>query len=1314
MTIDERLSKKSDAVYSAENQVDHTGINTLLKNSFIKTPFGTIQFNQWKLKGIKNNIKITIANSNWSIYTIGENGIRVTNIFEGIDLELKFSRGSIKSNFIIRENNYAEYESLVFEDEFVSNTDGFFVFANGQNASKGIGELLYKNAAESVLEIGTALIFPMGFEKEKSINAEYTIAENKMGIIIPMTWIIENLSQNTPLIIDPTVTSSNTLAQNQIGGSGYNATCFNGFCSYNLSVPTPANATITDVQWSFNYRAQGGCWLSEGAVTFYYGTCRSPSASNFYWYCNNPSGGTCTGTNLSIINDITSCLPTPSCTPQNLNFTMRFHRCYDSGDCSNSCIGKDSPWTMTITGRTLEYTNATPITLSNTTICQGGTITASTAASFGIPPYTYNWSLNSSMIPSNGSSSSSVFNFPNPGSFTIYSTITDACGTVISSSRNITVTAGPTINASPNPPTICPGQGTGLTLTSTTSNINYSWTSTMNGVGGATNGSGIGSGTNSFLFVYQILTNNTTATGNVIYTITGAVSNGCSNSATVIVTVNANPTINGATTLCINATSQLTGSGTPAISNPWTSSNTGVATVSSTGLVTGIASGTTTITYTNSVGCSTTLTVTISDILDWANLQFPGSGTICEGGTYTIYGQLYNTGVINTPNPGQETGVTVEFGYSSSNTNPTTWTNWSTGNFNTQVGNNDEYMGTFSGLTAGTYYYTFRYQINGCGWQYGGYSSTGGGIWNGTNYISGVLTIIPIPNAGTNGTLTVCTGTTPTNAQLFASLGGTPTTGGTWTNVGLVYTYTVNATSPCTTAATATVTLTQQALPIALITGNLSICSGETTTLTASGGTSYLWSSGLGNTATTSAITTAGTYTVTVTDGSGCTDTESATVVVNPLPTAAITGVLTICSGQSTTLTASGGTSYAWSSGLGNTATTSAITTAGTYSVTVTGGNSCTNTVSAIVVVNSNIVPSFTQISNYCSGEAIPNLLTTSINGITGTWSPAINNTATTTYTFTPSTGLCATIQTMSITITPNITPLFTQVGSYCSGATIPQLSISSTNGISGSWSPAINNTATTTYTFTPTAGQCATTQTMSITIATIITSTNFVDLCDSEVPLFWNGNSYNETGIYTYNTVTAGGCDSIAILDLTINPTPIASFTPSLTSFTESPQAIALTNTSFGAVNYTWDFGDGSFSTDENPSHIFADNSNGQIITLFAESSEGCIGTYQITIELEEELIYYVPNTFTPDGDGYNQTFKPVFTSGFDPYNYEMLIFNRWGDIIFETHDVTYGWDGTYALENCQDGVYLYKITFKNPFLDEPKVVCGSVSLLK
>ena len=72
----------------------------------------------------------------------------------------------------------------------------------------------------------------------------------------------------------------------------------------------------------------------------------------------------------------------------------------------------------------------------------------------------------------------------------------------------------------------------------------------------------------------------------------------------------------------------------------------------------------------------------------------------------------------------------------------------------------------------------------------------------------------PLPNAGTNGTLTVCAGTTPTNAQLFAALGGSPAAGGTWSNVGLVYTYTVAATPPCTTPATATVTVTEQPLPM--------------------------------------------------------------------------------------------------------------------------------------------------------------------------------------------------------------------------------------------------------------------------------------------------------------------------------------------------------------------------------------------------------------------------------------------------------------------------------------------------------------------
>jgi gliding motility-associated-like protein len=243
---------------------------------------------------------------------------------------------------------------------------------------------------------------------------------------------------------------------------------------------------------------------------------------------------------------------------------------------------------------------------------------------------------------------------------------------------------------------------------------------------------------------------------------------------------------------------------------------------------------------------------------------------------------------------------------------------------------------------------------------------------------------------------------------------------------------------------------------------------------------------------------------------------------------------------------------------------------------------------------------------------------------------------------------------------------------------------------------------------YTGTTANCIT-ESLDLTITASSTNTTTASACDSYV---WNGTSYTASGVYTGTTAN---CVTEA-LNLTINPSPLASFNPSINLFTESPQSVAFSNTSVGAATYSWDFGDGSYSIEENPEHIFVENTNGQTITLVTESSNGCTGEYQISIEFDEVLIYYIPNTFTPDGDGYNQTFKPVFTSGFDPYHYEMLIYNLWGEIIFETHDVSYGWDGTYAFENsiCQYGIYTYKITFKNPILDERKVVCGSVNLLK
>ena len=94
-------------------------------------------------------------------------------------------------------------------------------------------------------------------------------------------------------------------------------------------------------------------------------------------------------------------------------------------------------------------------------------------------------------------------------------------------------------------------------------------------------------------------------------------------------------------------------------------------------------------------------------------------------------------------------------------------------------------------------------------------------------------------------------------------------------------------------------------------------------------------------------------------------------------------------------------------------------------------------------------------------------------------------NTATTTYTFTPDAGQCATTTTLTVTVNPAVTPAFTAVPGICSGAALAALPTTSNNGITGVWTPALNNTATTTYTFTPDAGQCATTTTLTITVNT-------------------------------------------------------------------------------------------------------------------------------------------------------------------------------------------------------------------------------------
>src|SRR5690606_18494382 len=118
-----------------------------------------------------------------------------------------------------------------------------------------------------------------------------------------------------------------------------------------------------------------------------------------------------------------------------------------------------------------------------------------------------------------------------------------------------------------------------------------------------------------------------------------------------------------------------------------------------------------------------------------------------------------------------------------------------------------------------------------------------------------------------------------------------------------------------------------------------------------------------------------------------------------------------------------------------------------------------------------------------CQGGFLLALPTTSTNGITGTWSPALNNMETTTYEFTPDPGQCAETTTMTIAVNPTTIPTFSQVAPICAGDDLAPLPTMSTQNIAGTWSPALNNMETTTYEFTPDAGQCAAIVTMTIVV---------------------------------------------------------------------------------------------------------------------------------------------------------------------------------------------------------------------------------------
>jgi hypothetical protein len=362
------------------------------------------------------------------------------------------------------------------------------------------------------------------------------------------------------------------------------------------------------------------------------------------------------------------------------------------------------------------------------------------------------------------------------------------------------------------------------------------------------------------------------------------------------------------------------------------------------------------------------------------------------------------------------------------------------------------------------------------------------------------------------------------------------------------------------------------------------ICTGGSTSFTATGGTSYAWTGPGGftaNTATISNLTVAGTYTVTVTNANNCTSTCSRTLTVNPLPICGITGNNVICTGGSTSFTATGGTSYAWTGPGGfiaTTATISGLTVAGTYMVTVTDANGCSSSCSRTLTVNALPVCGITGNNVICTGGSASFTATggttyswTGPGGFTANTATISNLTVAGTYTVTVTSGTNCT-STCSRTLTVNPLPICGITGNnvICTGGST---SFTASGGTTYSWTGPGGFTANTatisgltvagTYTVTVTnANNCSSTCSRTLTVNSLpicgITGNNVICVGGSASFTASGGTTYSWTGpggfaantatisnltvagTYTVIVTNANNCSSTCSRTLTVNPLPV------------------------------------------------------------------------------------------------------------------------------------------------------------------------------
>jgi len=451
------------------------------------------------------------------------------------------------------------------------------------------------------------------------------------------------------------------------------------------------------------------------------------------------------------------------------------------------------------------------------------------------------------------------------------------------------------------------------------------------------------------------------------------------------------------------------------------------------------------------------------------------------------------------------------------------------------------------------------------------------------------------------------------------------------------------------------------------------ICFGDSILLDAGhSGATFIWQDG--STDSTLWVSDAGTYSVTVNEGFG-TGNASITVTINSASTC---GNITLCNGTGANLHASGGVSYLWSPAgslnsdtIQNPIANPSITT--TYIVTVTDNVGCEYIDELTVFVSPGInLDVSTNNDTVCPNEnvSVSILITGGIGAPYSLYMDGSNISN-------------------SVIVNPNTT-------------TIYQISAQDDCG-------TYADTFITIYTYP---------------IPTINISSNYTSGCQPFlIEFIENGSADNQHFIWDFGDSfmsvhqnpqhlfeTAGvfdisieveniyGCKNSKTIYNMINiyPKPSAKFTanPEITSIIKP--TVYFTNHSLLADTLIWNFGDGIGSILENPVHTFPNYTSKYNVELIASTKFSCRDTANMEITIKDEFTFFAPTAFSPDFDGINDIFR-VYGNGIDNKNFNMIIYNRWGEIIFETNDMFYGWNGMMSGKVCNSGTYSWLVKYKN-----------------